>query len=442
MSITPEILARYAEARLPRYTSYPTAAQFSDAVGPAEYRAWLDAIAPRSRVSLYLHVPFCRSMCWYCGCHTAVTREAGPVSQYAGLLRREIDLVAAVAPPLRAGHLHFGGGTPTILAPGELTGLLDHLRARFEFEPNAEIAVEIDPRTLTAAMAAALGGAGVTRASLGVQSFDPAVQRAVNRVQSFGATARAADRLRSAGVTAINLDLIYGLPHQTVASCVETVRQALTLQPDRFAVFGYAHVPGFKPHQKKIDAAALPDAQERWSQSRAISELLRAADYVAIGFDHYARPEDALARAAAQGRLNRNFQGYTVDDCPVLLGFGASAIGRLPQGYVQNAVVLGTYAKRIGQGQLATAKGCRLTAEDELRAAVIERLMCDFRLKGGAEELVLDRHGLARLLADGLVHREKDMLVIPDDARPLVRTVAALFDAYLHQGGRRHAAAV
>ena len=281
----------------------------------------------------------------------------------------------------------------------------------------------------------------MSRASLGVQSFDPAVQRAVNRVQSFDETARAVDRLRSAGVSAINLDLIYGLPHQTVASCVDTVRQALTLEPDRFAVFGYAHVPRFKPHQKKIDAAALPGAQERWSQSRAISELLGSAGYVAIGFDHYARPEDALARAAAQGRLHRNFQGYTADDCPVLLGFGASAIGRLPQGYVQNAVVLGTYAKRIGQGQLATAKGCRLSAEDRLRAAVIERLMCDFRLEG-AEELVMDRHGLARLLADGLLHREKDMLVVPEDAKPLVRTVAALFDAYLHQGGRRHAAAV
>ena len=441
MALSAEILARYAEARVPRYTSYPTAAQFCEAVGPADYRAWLGALEPGSRTSLYFHVPFCRSMCWYCGCHTTVMRQERPILDYVSLLRRELELVHNAAPRLSVGHVHFGGGSPTILPPQELVALVDQLRGAFAFEERSQIAIEIDPRTLTAEMAAALGQAGFNRASLGVQSFDPVVQRAVNRVQSLAETATAVDRLRAAGVSAINLDLIYGLPHQSVASCRETVKQALALEPDRFAVFGYAHLPSFKPHQKKIDEATLPDGGERWQQSCLIADLLAEAGYVAIGIDHFARPDDSLARAAAEGRLHRNFQGYTDDDCPVLLGLGASAIGKLPQGFVQNAVVLGTYAKRIGAGELATARGRALQPDDQVRAAAIERLMCDFRV-ADAEALVVDPQQLERLVQDGLVRRERGGLAVPEDARPLVRTVAALLDPLLGSGGRRHARAL
>ena len=243
-------------------------------------------------------------------------------------------------------HLHFGGGTPTIVKPYEFRNLLAHLRAAFDVAAIAEIAIEIDPRILTAEMAAALGDAGVTRASLGVQSLDPTVQAAINRLQSLDETALAVDRLRAAGVGGINIDLIYGLPHQTVASCIATAEACLALRPDRFAVFGYAHVPGFKRHQRKIDEAALPDGPARGAQADAIAEVLEAAGYRRIGLDHFALPGDEMAAAAGSGSLHRNFQGYTTDAADLLIGLGASAIGRLPQGYVQNAAVTRDYSRR------------------------------------------------------------------------------------------------
>ena len=243
----------YAEQRLPRYTSYPTAPQFGAQVGEAEYRAWLADLPEDLTGSLYLHVPFCRTMCWYCGCHTTVTRRDGPITSYLSAVSQEIELVAAnLGRRLEVDHLHFGGGTPTILEPKHLLHLLDRFRASFAISVEAEIAIEIDPRTLTQAMIAALAEGGVTRASLGVQSFDPVVQKAINRIQSFEETAVATAQLREVGIRGINFDLIYGLPHQTLASCIGTVSQCLALRPDRLSVFGYGHVPGFKKHQRKI----------------------------------------------------------------------------------------------------------------------------------------------------------------------------------------------
>jgi oxygen-independent coproporphyrinogen-3 oxidase len=246
----------YGEERLPRYTSYPTSPHFTPAAGAGTYSGWLCTLPPLATASIYLHVPFCRAMCWYCGCHTSITRHDGPIADYVAHLRREIDLVAVHlehVPLVR--HVHFGGGTPTVMSPKAFVGLVAALRARFPFDPEAEIAVEIDPRTLTPEMTDALGRAGVRRASLGVQSFDPMVQDAIRRRQGLDVTASAVAGLRAAGIRGINLDLIYGLPHQTVASCVDTVRQCLELRPDRLAVFGYAHVPAFKKHQRHIDEA-------------------------------------------------------------------------------------------------------------------------------------------------------------------------------------------
>jgi oxygen-independent coproporphyrinogen-3 oxidase len=449
--VTPDILARYADRRIPRYTSYPTAPHFTEAVGAEDYGRWLGGIPRGALASLYLHVPFCRSMCWYCGCHTTITAADEPILDYLGALRREIGMVADAVPHrLQAGHVHFGGGTPTILRPEDLEGLVDLLRARFDLVPDAEIAVEIDPRTLTRAMTGALGRAGITRASLGVQSFDPVVQRAVNRVQSFEQVAAVTAGLRGAGVAGINFDLIYGLPYQTVASCRDTARRCLDLAPDRLAVFGYAHVPGFKAHQRKIDEEALPGAGERHAQAEAIAAALGEAGYRRVGLDHFARGDDPMARAAEAGTLHRNFQGYTTDPCEVLLGFGASAIGRLPQGYVQNAVQIGGYARRVAAGGPATVRGYALGAEDRLRAELIERLMCDFRLdvaevarRHGADAEALIREAeLGPLEADGLVTRAGTAIAVPDDARPLVRAVAARFDAHLAASSRRHAPAV
>jgi oxygen-independent coproporphyrinogen-3 oxidase len=275
-----------------------------------------------------------------------------------------------------------------------------------------------------------------------VQSFDPKVQQAINRVQSLAATRQAAERLRSAGIGRINLDLLYGLPFQSEESCADTLEQALSLEPDRLSVFGYAHVPSFKPHQWKIPAEALPGSEERMAQFDAIARGLEAAGYVQVGLDHFARPNDALTIAAGSGRLHRNFQGYTTDDCRTLIGFGASAIGRLLKGFAQNAVAIPDYERRIASGRLATARLCPISEEDQRRGALIERLMCDHAVDlAGAEDLV-DERKLAPLLADRLVRRRGERLEVPPEARPLVRAVAAAFDAYLDDGAGRHARAI
>jgi len=447
-----DLRARYGEERLPRYTSYPTAPQFSDTIGHEAYGNWLASLPAGTGTSLYLHVPFCRSMCWYCGCHTTITQREAPIVDYLEVLRREIGLVAErLTGPLPVHHVHFGGGTPTIMQPAEFMGLVGLMRQRFTFDSETEIAVEIDPRTLTRAMTSALGEAGVTRASLGVQSFDPIVQRAINRIQSFEQTARATEGLRAAGVRGINFDLIYGLPHQTVESCVDTVRKSVELRPERFSVFGYAHVPTFKKHQRKIDEAALPDGAARYEQAEAIAETLVSAGYRRIGLDHYALPEDSMVKAQVDGVLHRNFQGYTTDPSDVLIGFGASAIGRLTQGYVQNEVVLGRYAERISRGEFATAKGYELTADDRLRADLIERVMCDFKVDvaqvclqhGTRPESILQSIPRLRMLeSDGIIRLDGNVLSVNDDTRFLVRSVASAFDAYLGQSGRTHSRAV
>ena len=447
-----DLQTKYREERLPRYTSYPTAPLFSTAVSASHYGGWLASLGSSAAASLYLHVPFCRSMCWYCGCHTTITKLDAPIVDYLTTLRREIELVAERLErrqPIR--HVHFGGGTPTIMEPDELMRLADLLTSRFAFEPDAEIAVEIDPRTLTPAMAVALGRAGVTRASLGVQSFDPAVQRAINRVQSVAQTAAATDSLRAAGVRGINFDLIYGLPHQTVDACRATVAACVDMAPDRFAVFGYAHVPDFKKHQRLIDEAALPDGAARHAQAEAIADALQAAGYRPIGLDHFALPSDPMVRVQRDGCLRRNFQGYTTDMADTLLGFGASAIGRLRQGYVQNAIGLGDYATRIAAGALATVKGYVLTADDRLRADLIERIMCDFTvdIASVAQRHNIDSSGLFRmfprltqLLADGLAERHGQEIRVTAGARHLVRTVASAFDAYLEKPVRTYSRAV
>ncbi len=450
-AISPDCLARYGSAAVPRYTSYPTAPHFTEAVGETDYRAWLRALDPAAALSVYVHVPFCRAMCWYCGCHTTVTGRSDPIARYMAALEQEIALVADQLPARPAiQHLHFGGGTPTLMGPEGLAGFMAALRDRFDFAAGAEIAIEIDPRTLTGEMTAMLGAEGITRASLGVQSFDPQVQRAINRVQTFEETEAAVRGLRRSGIASINLDLIYGLPHQSVASCVETVERAVHLRPDRLSVFGYAHVPSFKRHQRKIDAAALPDVPERWAQFRAIAEALAGAGYAQIGLDHFALPDDALAKAAASGKLARNFQGYTTDSAPALIGLGSSAIGQLPQGYVQNSVLISDYQARIADGRLPVARGYALSRDDRLRGRIIARLMCDYEVDvaeacapfGQDPDAIYPVDALARMEEDGLVERARYAVRVVPAARPLVRSVAAAFDAHLAASAGRHAGAV
>jgi oxygen-independent coproporphyrinogen-3 oxidase len=447
----PDLAASYGDERLPRYTSYPTAPHFSPAVGSETYGKWLAAIPTNASASLYLHVPFCREMCWYCGCHTQIVRRDELVAAYQRTLRREVSLVAdSIGRRIKAAHIHFGGGTPTIMAPEVFTELMAAIRQAFFVLPSAEIAIEIDPRTLTPEMIDALALAGVNRASLGVQSFDARVQLAINRVQSFEQTAVATQNLRRAGVKGINFDLIYGLPHQTIASCIDTVRRSLELKPDRFSVFGYAHVPNFKKHQRKIEEA-LPDGLARHDQACAIANALKEAGYVQIGLDHFARPEDAMALAFKNRTLRRNFQGYSTDMSEVLLGFGASAIGHLLQGYVQNEVQIGAYSQIIEAGRLATVKGYAKTDDDRLRADIIERIMCyhgadlaEICASHGvaADSVLQSAPGLERLIADGVVELDGDRLAVANDSGFLVRSVAAAFDAHLDSAKQLHSRAV
>lgn len=435
--ITPETFARYAAMHVPRYTSYPTAPNFRPA-GDAEYRKFLHSLAPSEPLSIYLHIPFCREMCWYCGCHTSVTRRQDPISRYVSTVIAEIERVASELPSeLQVGHLHWGGGSPTLLGAGDVARIHGALKARFGIDPLAENAIEVDPRAISPEVALAFARAGVNRASLGVQSFDARVQAAINRVQSFETTAAAVRLLRRNGIAAINFDLIYGLPFQSIGSCLDTVQQALRLQPDRLSVFGYAHVPSFKPHQRKIDQSALPGPAERFHQAGAIAEALTAAGYRQIGLDHFALPGDSLFAAAEDGTLHRNFQGYTTDPCRVLLGFGASAIGRLPNGFVQNAPRIPEYERSIAAGRLATVRACRISADDQRRSAIIEALMCNFRAQVGTIDL-----DLSQFESDGLIRRSGDLIEVVEEARPLVRMIAAAFDSYLPNSTAKHAVAV
>jgi oxygen-independent coproporphyrinogen-3 oxidase len=447
-----DVLARYARRAVPRYTSYPTAPHLVPEFPASTYASWLEGLDPAVPVSLYLHVPYCRQMCWYCGCNMKLAARYGPVAAYVESLLAEIDLVARHLPaPLPVAHLHWGGGTPTALEPEDLRRVMERLRERFRVEQAAEIAIETDPRTLTEAMAAAIGALGFTRASFGVQEFDPTVQAAINRVQPPEMVAKAVARLRASGVGSINFDLIYGLPYQTTASLIETIRLCAGMRPDRIALFGYAHVPWMARNQRMIPETALPDAAARAEQAERAAAALAAEGYVPVGLDHFALPEDALAEAARTGRLHRNFQGYTTDRAETLIPLGASAIGRTPRGFVQSIAETGAWARAVAAGLLPVAKGRAFCGDDRLRGHVIERLMCDGAVELGAAAQVFgaapdwwEEHAAALddLERDGLLNRTKDRLALTPDGLRLARVVASVFDRYLAGSAARHSVAV
>lgn len=443
---------KYATTEVPRYTSYPTAAQFGE-LTEATYRDWLAQLPQGEPISLYVHVPFCREMCWYCGCHTTIVAGYDRIGNYYATLRREVELLAAALPhKARVSHLHFGGGTPTILAPEHFGAFLAHLGDHFDFLPDADKAVEMDPRTLTEEMVATLAAAGINRASLGVQDFSPQVQANIHRIQPFYVVDRAVKWLRAAGIEAINFDLMYGLPHQHLKDVERTVARALALQPDRVAIFGYAHVPWFKKHQEVIPDASLPDTLERYASAQLAADLMRAHGYEEIGFDHYAKPDDSMSVAARDGSLKRNFQGYTVDPADTMLGLGASSIGQLPQGYAQNAPKLNEWRDRIEAGRLAVIRGLAITDEDRFRRAAIEQVMTrlEFDLAAhcrafGRPEDALDDalDKLRALAADGLVSLDgRRLKVIEPEGRRFLRSIAASFDRHYQPSPARHSKAV
>jgi oxygen-independent coproporphyrinogen III oxidase len=434
---------KYLDRRIPRYTSYPTAVQFGPDIDAGRYQHWLATLPPDAAVSIYIHVPFCTALCLYCGCHTTVVRRYAPVADYVDLLQREIGAIGSVVGRRTVTQVHWGGGTPTVLSTDDFMRVMSALRTSFLIAPQAELAVEIDPRVLSREYVATLAAAGITRASLGAQDFDARVQRAVGRIQSFDQTALAADWLRDVGIANINIDLMYGLPYQRVTTVAATAQRAMALAPDRIALFGYAHVPAMKRHQKLIPEQALPDSLQRAAQNSAAAGIFVEAGYQRIGLDHFARSDDVLVARQRECRLHRNFQGYTADETPILLGFGTSAISSLPQGYAQNAASVITYRNALASDRLATARGRARTDEDRLRGFIIERLMCDLHVDLGkacqahgapVNHFAAELSQIDELANDGIVVRSGERVTIPESARPLVRTVCAIFDAYLADG--------
>ncbi|MBS0643664.1 MAG: oxygen-independent coproporphyrinogen III oxidase [Acetobacteraceae bacterium] len=445
-------LASKYDANVPRYTSYPTAPHFHKGIGEADYRKWLAETDRQRPVSLYLHIPFCSQLCWYCGCNTRVVNSHRPVASYVDTLLKEIDLTAeAIGGPLKVEALHFGGGTPNILQPDDVDRIFATLRRHFTFTDNAEIAMEIDPRELTAEFVAAARRNGLNRASVGVQDIDEQVQNAINRQQPWAVTEGAIKLLRDANVPSVNVDLLYGLPYQTEASVRETMRRMIALQPDRIALFGYAHVPWMKPAQKLLPEDAMPDSPSRHAQQTAAASMLEDAGYVRIGLDHYARASDSMAKALAAGDVHRNFQGYTTDGAESLIGFGASAIGKLHGGYVQNMVAVVEWRAAVAAGKLPVHKGIALSEDDRLRGAIIEELMCSFRVDLGkfadrpgllGDHLQTELQRLQTFVDDDLLVRNGMNLAVTEAGRPFVRSMAAVFDTYFGKSSARHSKGV
>jgi oxygen-independent coproporphyrinogen-3 oxidase len=443
---------KYATTEVPRYTSYPTAAQFG-ALDEQQYRTWLGELREEEPISLYVHVPFCHEMCWYCGCHTTIVSGYDRVGAYFKTLMHEVELLgSAIGHKPRVSHLHFGGGTPTILSPEHFGRFMQRVGEYFSFLPTADIAVEMDPRTLTQEIIEALVKAGVNRASLGVQDFSPHVQANIHRIQPFYVVDRSVKWLRAAGIRALNFDLMYGLPFQKPADVERTVKRALSLQPDRIAMFGYAHVPWFKKHMQVIADESLPDTMERYAEAQLAADLMRQHGYEEIGFDHYAKPDDAMSVASRNGTLKRNFQGYTVDEADIMLGLGASSIGQMPQGYVQNAPKLNEWRDLVESDHLTVVRGLAITDEDRFYRSAIEKVMTDLTFDMEAHCVEFGRpadaldDALAKLKVledDGLVALSgRQLTVVQPQGRRFLRSIAASFDKYWKPSKSRHSKAV
>ena len=418
----PELLA----TPVPRYTSFPTAAEFGDHVGPADFEAALASTT--GAVSLYVHIPFCKTICWYCGCNTGRANRSQRLASYLEALHREIALVGRLLPKsAQVRRIAFGGGSPNAITPTDFVRLCLSLTQSFSLE-DPTLSVELDPRTLEPSWAQALAGTGVRHASLGVQTFNVRLQEAIGRIQPIETIERCTALLRQAGITSLNYALMYGLPGQTGDDLAATLEQARDCGADRIALFGYAHLPDMIPRQRRIDATGLPDQRLRFDQAARGHERLTEAGYVPVGFDHFALPGDPLAEAAAKGMVNRNFQGFTEDSAPVLLGFGASAISRFPDLIVQNEKRAGPYREAIGAGRLAAVRGVKLDRDERERGDIIRDLLWRGEARLDDDRARAARPAMQDLESRGVVAWKGDTLVIPDEARPYSRIVAARFD--------------
>ena len=446
-----DLLQRYGAMPVPRYTSYPPANHWESAFGEAEARRAFQSAGTRPS-SLYVHVPFCRKLCYYCGCNMLVTRSESLVERYLRALELELDRVAALL-PLRPEvvQVHLGGGTPTYLDPEQLARLVGAMKHRFPWTPGIEASIEVHPAVTSVEQIRTLARLGFNRVSMGVQDFDPEVQRRINRRQSFEETRVLIEESRAAGFVSVNVDLMYGLPLQTVERFRHTLDRVEMLRPDRIALFGYAHVPSMKRHQRLFQPEELPRSEDRLALLEFSIERLLAAGYVHVGLDHFALEGDELCRARAAGTLRRNFMGYTTCADSDVLAFGPSAISEVSGTYVQNAREVHGWAERIEQGGLSAVRGHRSTAEDRARSALIMQLFCSLEVDldalraghpGTLRDLASEERELAQLERDGLITRTGPRIRVTPRGQLLLRTVAAPFDTYHRADARLHAPAV
>ena len=432
----PELLER----AVPRYTSFPTAAEFTPALGSADHDAALRGLS--GEISLYLHIPFCEKICWYCGCNTGAANKHQRLAAYLDALHHEIALAGVrLDRTVQVRRVAFGGGSPNAIAPTDFVRLIDALTLHMPLD-TPDWSIEIDPRTFTADWARVLGCVGVGRASLGVQTFAPHLQAAIGRVQPESDIRRCVDLLRGAGVSSLNFDMMYGLPGQSWADLEDSLEQAARMGAERIALFGYAHVPELLPRQRRIDASALPDQATRFVMAARGYDLLVARGYVPVGFDHFALPGDALARAVESGQLRRNFQGFTEDQAPALVGLGASAITSVPEAIIQNEKNAGRYRMMLSQHRMPGALGIHRDATTRELGTLIEGLLCQGRARIGTTRAVALAEGLAPFIARDLVRLEGDSLQLAPGALPYARTIAALFDPHRQQSTRRFSSAV
>jgi len=460
--VDPALIAKYSAPR-PRYTSYPTAPHFKDGFSETDvisaHRRTVAAAAP---LGLYMHLPFCRSLCTYCACHRKITQSRETIARYLTYLRNELALVGSwVGRPVQ--RIHWGGGTPTYLSADEVRHLMHAIRQEFDVLPNARLNIEADPRELSGSYMDTLADVGFRRVSFGVQAFDVAVQEAIGRVQSPALVGQAVKDARAAGFNRINFDLIYGLPHQTLATVDQTLEHVARMSPDSLSVFGYAHVPWMMKNQRLIPSDALPGPEERVALFLRLANGLQDAGYVPIGMDHFAKPGHPLVRGLQRGTIHRNFQGYTLHPSMEVLGFGVSAISQFPDAYSQQVKGFRSYYGALDEGRLPIARGLRLTREDRRRRHVINQLMCQMRIDKANIQPVLrepfDVHfadaleQLKPMAIDGLVQLNEHTIDVTPVGRVLIRSVAAAFDAYLkpapsspvpesRQPTARHSAAV
>lgn len=435
----------------PRYTSYPTADRFVEAYGPDQQSNWISARNVGGRqppLSLYIHIPFCANICYYCACNKVITKDHGRSAKYVKYLKREMSLVTAQleGKPILE-QLHWGGGTPTFLSPDEMTELMDITLEHFTLDPDGEYSLEIDPRGIGRDTFALLGKLGFNRVSIGVQDFEPAVQEAIHRIQSLEETRHAMEAAREGGMKSINLDLIYGLPRQNKATFARTLEAVIRLSPDRIALYSYAHLPAlFKP-QRRILPEDMPTAEAKLGLLVQAIRTLTEAGYEYIGMDHFAKPDDELSLARRQGRLHRNFQGYsTRADCD-LVALGISAISKIGPSYAQNVKTLDEYYDRLDAGVLPVARGIELSADDVLRRSLIQALMCHFEVSIESIEnahlinfwtyFETELEQLAELAADGLVSIDNEWISVTPQGRMLVRSIAMVFDRYVRQNAER-----